>query len=258
MADPPDFQRKQFEFAAWIRDPDNTRAPEGIEDRRLDIYRRLFQNNLATLLSSTFPVLRKLHTNTQWNDLIREFMVDYRADSPYFLEVPKEFLVFLQQRGAESYEDKPFLLELAHYEWVELAVSVSEDDIDTASIDRNGDLLKGVPVKSHQAWSLSYKYPVHRISIEYQPVEAPSEATFLVVYRRLDFTMGFLELNPVSARLLELIESNTHQSGEELLIGLAAELGYADGTQLVEHGHDIMQQMYGLDILLGTRGSAND
>jgi hypothetical protein len=45
VADLPEFQRKQYEFAAHIRDPEKNAAPPGIEDRRLAIYRDLFFNN---------------------------------------------------------------------------------------------------------------------------------------------------------------------------------------------------------------------
>ncbi len=39
---PEALARLQEEFAAHIRDPQNMAAPEGIEDRRMGIYRDLF------------------------------------------------------------------------------------------------------------------------------------------------------------------------------------------------------------------------
>ena len=82
MAEVPAFQRRQFAFAAHIRDPDAVPAPPGIEDRRMAIYRELFFNNLAKLLGSTFPVLRKLHAPEQWRRLVRAFMRQHRAHTP--------------------------------------------------------------------------------------------------------------------------------------------------------------------------------
>ena len=38
MAELPDYQQKQYAFAAHIRDPENIPPPEGIEDRRMAIY----------------------------------------------------------------------------------------------------------------------------------------------------------------------------------------------------------------------------
>jgi hypothetical protein len=65
--------------------------------------------------------------------------------------------------------------------------------------------------------------------------------------------MDFLELNPVTARLLELIEANVQDSGRELLLKLADEINYPDEDMLIQHGAEAMQQMRQTEILLGTR-----
>ncbi|NQV86507.1 MAG: putative DNA-binding domain-containing protein [Woeseiaceae bacterium] len=114
MAERRDFQDKQYAFAAHIRDPDNTIAPAGIEDRRMAIYRDLFFNNLKNLLGTFFPVLRKISSDGQWRNLIREFMKIHRAKTPYFLQLPEEFLDFLQNEYESLDSDYPFLTELAH------------------------------------------------------------------------------------------------------------------------------------------------
>ena len=81
MADVPAFQKKQYEFAAHIRDPEHVAAPAAIEDRRMAIYRELFFNNLYKLIGGTFPVLKKIYTEAGWKRLVREFMVHHQADS---------------------------------------------------------------------------------------------------------------------------------------------------------------------------------
>jgi hypothetical protein len=249
----PEFQQKQYAFAAHIRDPENNPAPTGVEDRRMAIYRELFFNNLHNLLGSTFPVIKKLHKPDKFRSLIRAFMVQHEAQTPYFLEVPQEFLAFLQDEYELQDDDFPFLLELAHYEWVELALSVSEEVNDTTKVDPDGDLLEGIPVRSVLAWTYAYQYPVHRISKDYQPTEPGEAVTFLVVCRKANDDMDFLELNPVTARLLELIEFNEQDSGRELLLKLADEINYPDVEALLQHGAEAMQQMRQTGILLGTR-----
>ena len=72
MPDTADFQKKQYEFAAHIRDPEHNPAPDGVEDRRMAIYRELFFNNLLKLISNTFPVLRKLHRPEHWRGTVPE------------------------------------------------------------------------------------------------------------------------------------------------------------------------------------------
>ena len=253
MAETPDFQKIQYEFAAHIRDPDNNAAPPAVEDRRMAIYRELFFNNLHSLLSQTFPVLKKLHNAERWRTLVRKFMVRHQAQTPYFLEIPAEFLAFLQNEFEPDEQDFPFLVELAHYEWVELALSVSEEDNDTDNIFPDGDLLQGVPVRSALCWVFPYKFPVHRINSKYQPSKPGAQPTILAICRKANDDMDFMELNPVTARLLELIQSNEKLTGRELLLSLAEEIGYDEPDVLVQHGEEAMQQMRVAEILLGTK-----
>lgn len=254
MAELPGFQRKQFAFAAHIRDPDHVPRPPGIEDRRIAIYRELFFNNLLKLLGSTFPVMQKILAPKRFRELVREFMIRHRAKTPYFLEIPREFMIFLEKEREPAPGDPPFLEELAHYEWVELALSVASEENDLSGIDADGDLLAGVPVRSVLARLCSYRFPVHRVSPEYLPDSPGDEPTHLVVYRRANDELGFMELNAVTARLLAMIAENDRgSSGRVLLQQLAGDIRYPDGDALVRHGAGVLQEMRAKEILLGTR-----
>ena len=256
MVEGRDFQDKQYAFAAHIRDPENTVAPEGIEDRRMAIYRKLFFNNLYNLLATFFPVLRKICSDSQWRHAIREFMKTHRAKTPYFLELPEEFLDFLQNEYRALDDDFPFLTELAHYEYAELALRVSTEENDTTGVDPNGDLLAGTPVKSVLSWVFAYRYPVHRISTDYLPTEPTEQPAYLAIYRRSDDKVRFLELNPISAALLDAVENNeANLSGEKLLGELATKIHYPDIDALIKHGVDALEEMRQLEILTGTRSA---
>ncbi len=254
MADRPDFQKKQYEFAAHIRDPEHVAAPDGIEDRRMGVYRHLFFNNLRNLLGGMFPVIRKILSDDQWDALIRQFMQQHKAVTPYFLELPQEFLGFLQNEYQLRDDDYPFLLELAHYEYAEIALSVSEEENDPSGVDPSGDLLADIPVKSALAWVFAYTYPVHRISKNYLP-DRPAEAPVCIaIYRKSDDSVAFLELNAVTARLLDAIENNSEGlTGQQLLHSLATEIDYANVDALLEHGRQALEELRQLEILTGAR-----
>jgi hypothetical protein len=251
VAETPGFQKKQYAFAAHIRDPANHAAPADVEDRRMAIYRELFFNNLHSILSQTFPVLKKLHDAARWRAIIRQFMAQHQAQTPYFLEIPAEFLAFLENEYEHQPDDFPFLTELAHYEWVELALSISEESNDQ-DIDADGDLLSGVPVRSALCWTFAYQFPVHRINATYQPAAPGKQPTILAICRKANDDMDFMELNPVTARLLELLGDNSTRSGHEVLTDLARELEYPDSDALVRHGSEAMRQMRNAEVLLGT------
>ena len=252
MADSQSFKDKQYAFAAHIRDPENVAAPEGIEPRRMAIYRKLFFNNLYNLLGTFFPVMRKIHTENQWRRFIRGFMQNHQAQTPYFLELPQEFLAYLQTEFEATEDDYPFLLELAHYEYAELELSVSEEENDLEGIDPDGDLLAGIPAKSSLAMSFAYRYAVHRISPDFLPAEPETQPVYLAVYRGSNESVGFLELNAVTAALLDMIEFNPDKkSGEDLLRSLAAKINYPDADALVSHGATALREMRQLEILIG-------
>lgn len=254
MAEQRAFQDKQYAFAAHIRDPEHMPAPDGVEDRRMAIYRELFFNNLRNLLGTMFPVLRKLHNDDHWARFIRQFMRKHQAKTPYFLQLPQEFLNFLQTEYEPQTDDYTFLVELAHYEYIELALSISTDTNDLADVNPDDDLLANIPVKSVLTWVYAYQYPVHRISHDFLPTEPSDQPTYLAVYRQANDKVSFLELNPVTASLLNAIDENGDgRSGEELLRNIAADIDYQDVDAFIRHGAAALEEMRELEILTGTR-----
>ncbi|HWP94124.1 MAG TPA: putative DNA-binding domain-containing protein [Gammaproteobacteria bacterium] len=254
MTELPRFQEIQYAFTAHIRDPGRFPPPPDVEERRMRIYRELLFNNVSQLLAGTFPVLHKVLGDEKWEALIRDYFATHKAHTPLFPEMPRELLDYLEhERGARP-EDPPFLRELAHYEWVELALSIEREEPDLAGVDRDGDLLAGVPVLSPLAWPLAYDFPVHRISPEFQPDQPGEVPTFLVVYRDLRDEVGFLEINAVTARLLDLLgEPDAGRSGAETLALIAQEIGHPDPDAVIRGGTDILASLRARDIVLGVR-----
>lgn len=281
----PRFQQAQYAFAANIRDPQRHAAPAGIEARRMQIYRDLFYNNVEGFLANAFPVIRRLSSDAVWHARVRDFFARHRSTAPEFHRMSEEFLKFLQDERGQHPDDPPFLIELAHYEWVELALGLSEAVLtpeaggaDTVScvsqgtreaphrpaptspcsgsvsqVDPNGDLLAAPPVLSPLAWPLAYAFPVHRINPDYQPAEAPEQPTYLVVYRTRQDEVKFLEINAVSGRLLQLIEENPQATGQALLLRIAEELGHPDPAPILAAGREMLIGLRERDILLGSR-----
>lgn len=253
MADVLDFQKHQYAFAAHIRNPEVNARPQDVEERRMAIYRDLFFNNISSFLGGTFPVLKEITPKTRWDELIREFLIKHQAHTPLFLEMPEEFLSFLQNEYESQTKDYPFMVELAHYEWVELALSVEEAEIDLDGVNVNGDLMENPPVLSPVAWSLAYTFPVHQIGPDYLPETPGEQPTFLVVYRNQKDKVGFLAINAVTARLLELLSENRDMRGRDLLKNIAQELNHPRPDVVIEGGVQTLKQLWRHDIILGTR-----
>ena len=249
---PESLARLQRDFAAHIRDPRSCPAPEGIEDRRMAIYRNLFFSNIKSFLSANFPVLKSLYEESAWNILCRDFYREHRCHTPLFPELPREFLQYLQETRSDA-SDPPFMLELAHYEWVELALSLDESDFESSGIDPDADLLTGCPVLSPLAWPLSYRFPVHRISSDYQPATAPEEPTHLLVWRRRDFVIRFMQMNDVTRLLLETMHQNPGRTGLELLNSTAESIRHPRPEAVVQNGATLLADLLEKQVIVGAR-----
>jgi len=232
-------------MADFLRDPDSNPAPEGVEPRRLKIYQDLVYNNIESFVSNGFPVLRSLYPDAQWHELVHRFIDGHRCHTPYFLEISQEFLRFLTQEYQAVDSDPPFIAELAHYEWVELALDVSQESLD--GLEQLGDPLSEIPALSPLAWLLSYQFPVHKIGQSFQPSKA-TDPTFLAVYRNREDDVCFMELNSATARLLELLRDNTDATGAMLLSRLAKELGMPEES-VTEFGSEILAQLNAQSII---------
>lgn len=253
---PETLQQMQAAFAGHIRNPAKIPPPAGIEDRRMQIYRELFFKNISNLLAGNFPVLRRLYDAPGWAQLVREFYVEHRAQTPLFPELPAEFIRYLQEQRQARVGDPPFLQELAHYEWVELALAVDLADLDTIDVDREGSLLEGVPILSPLAWPLTYRFPVHRISETFRPAEAPAEMTHLLVYRNRDDDVRFMLMNQVSQLLLALMREQPELTGRQLLAVTAGKIGHPRPEAVIESGGALLHDLQQRDVLLGTARTA--
>lgn len=246
------FQRRQFEFSAHMRDPERN-VCSGVEDRRLKIYRELFYNNVEDFLAQAFPVLRKISTDAVWHARVRDFYARHVCRDPQFYRLAEAFLHYVEgERGVRA-DDPPFLAELCHYEWAELALAVAEDDLPLQQADAQGDLLTGRPLLSPLAWLFSYVWPVHCIAPDHLPKEPPAQATYLIVYRDRADEVRFLQVNAVTARLVQLLDEDAQASGHGLLQRIADELAHPQPEAVLDEGARILADLRARDIVLGTR-----
>lgn len=236
-----DFRKKQQEFAAYIRDPQNNPVPADVKEQRMAMYRELFFNNIEGFLSGNFPVLRKILNDPQWFALAQDFFVKHPCQSPHFSQIPEEFLDYLQNERNSS-EDLPFMLELAHYEWVEMALSIAKEDVAANNQDLD-NLLEQPIALSPLAWPLAYQYPVHKISPAFLPLETPQQPTFLIVYRNREDDVNFIEITPVTYRLLEIIQEHENVLAKACLKQVASESSHPDPELIVAGGLQILKEL---------------
>lgn len=244
-----DFKARQQEFSAYIRDPVKHPAPADVKSERVEMYRELFFNNIDSFLSGNFPVLRKILDDRRWQELAQDFFARHSCKTPYFTEIAEEFLDYLKNERHNP-DDPPFLLELAHYEWAEMALSISREAT-AVNPPYAGDPSAATTLSlSPLAWPLAYRFPVHRISPAYQPATPPDQPTFLVVYRDPDDEVHFIEITPVTYQLLDIIQEQPGKQARAYLASLAERQRHPQPESLYDSGFEIIQTLTKKNIII--------
>ena len=250
-ANTPGFKQTQYAFTSYIRDPQHVSCPSDVEPRRMQIYSELFYNNVEGFIADSFPVLRQITADDAWHEMIRDYFSRHKAKTPLFPEMAREFLHYLEHEREADERDYPFMLELAHYEWVELALSLSELTVDRETIQADGELLHRVPVLSPLAWLFSYAYPVHQIGPDFLPEQAAQQPSYLLLYRDAADEVHFMELNPVTAHLIHLVQQNTQQSTEQMLLAIANEIQHPNPKLVIQAGIALLEDLRQRGAVLG-------
>ncbi|MCE6977438.1 DUF2063 domain-containing protein [Pseudomonas frederiksbergensis] len=241
--------QQQDTLTRYLRDPDHCAPPTEMDVARAQVYRDLVFSNLSSLLSGTFPVLVKILGDDHWCALVRIFLRDYRAHTPKFGEIAQEFIEFLASEPLALSDGAwpPFMVELAHYEWVEMALQQS--DAEPLPVSDAGLLLDRPLQVSPLAWPLAYGWPVQLVGPDYRPDALPVQPTLLLVRRAEDWSVRFSELSPLAWRLLQRIGEFPELNGRAQLEGLAMEAGTVGSPEFIDSGLALLRQMHGEGVI---------
>ncbi len=238
-----DFQQYQYDFTAHIRDPKNNPKPDNVDEERMAVYREGVYNNIFESASVCFPVCQETVGGEDWDATIRRFVATHHASSPIFRDIPHELLTFLEA----DEKTPPMIKQLAHYEWVELAVGGMQTE--APALSNSVDLINEIPVLAPAHMLLQYDYPVQKISAQFKPEE--TEGTHLLVFRKADFEVSFIELNPMVFVLLNLAKEGL--TGEQALTSLAEQIQHPEPEAIIEFGHGVLKDLMGQGAVLGSK-----
>jgi hypothetical protein len=237
------FQKYQLEFTAHIRNPAAHKKPAKVPDARMAVYREIVFNNIFSSVSACFPVCKSVLGARAWKKLVREFFANYQATTPLFREIPQQFLDF--SKTARNLPEP--LKQLAHYEWVELAVA--SQPTETEKLSKKTDLLHEKPVLAPAHMLLKYDFAVHKISKKNLPKS--TESTHLLVFRNASNRVKFIELNPMTFELLRLINEN-NMTGEQALMMLAEAINHPDIDAMIQFGVGILADLARQQAIIGS------
>ncbi len=253
----PALHAYQRQFTDYLRDPLRNDVFPKTLPIGVGIYARLLHNKIDGSLRACFPVAREILGARNWQRLVQAFIREHRCQSPLYREIPDEFIAYLLHDEPQL-QLPVFFNDLAHYEWMELTLETAKPDERGNIVSLPQNPLTCIPAVNTVLHLLHYRYPVHRIaaSDKYWQTWGARDRPYaqqdviLVGYRDRDFTIQFIEVNAVTARLIELLQAQFF-TGEQALLLLAGEMHYSDPASILPFGLEILQQLQAQQIILG-------
>lgn len=191
----------QRRWADHVRDPSMT-APEGVEARRLAVYRRLCIDSLDSLLAGSLPRLQHRLGTQRWRATVEHYYARHACHTPLFPQIAAEFAHWLAAQDTLGLPG--WAAELAHYESTQQALHIEAREagqpLPRAAVGTD------VLALSAHVRVLGYQWPVHRDDA----LAAPSDATptLLLLQRHADFSVHTQMLAPLAYALLTALGNN--------------------------------------------------
>ena len=246
-----DFQQLQKRLTAHLRDPEAHPPPEGPEDRRIGIYRRLVFGNVSRLLEANFPFARKQLGKQAFAALIRNFLREHRAATPYFPRLAGEFQQWYQATQKSREDDPPWLGELILYESEKRRIRNLQDPAPNPEIDPKGDVVSGVPAPSPLLRLLTLRHPVQKSKDGKLGDTHPEVPTCLLLRRDRAGRMQTDELGVLAAGLLAMILDEGGLTGRELLENMLQQAPPDSRPTLMAQGEASLRRFHRIGVLLG-------
>ncbi len=199
LSPPIQLQNFQDHYSRYLRAPAKSTVIGDIPARRSQVYEELLFKNVCGFLDRCFPVARSLLDENRWRQLNRDFYRDWQCHTPYFSQIPWEFVQYMA--GTSTNEVGDWFNELLDYEWRELEADTHAARVPHIQTPTGDDYILRV---NPTLQNLQYQWPVHQISQSFIPLE--TKPTFLLVYRRYDHRVEFMEINAMTAALLQILQ----------------------------------------------------
>lgn len=237
------FQQVQQAFCQWLRQPTQylSTAVQGVAVDRMQVYRELLFNNVQNFIDMVFPVARSVIPPAQWETLQQDFFTHAQCQSPFYMDISREFLDYLQQAAPAVLADYPWLIELLHVEWMELHVELAElswpDPLRLVSfdamtsLDEDTELALSIPV-----WVLGYRWPVYQWRVGQEVHDIQENPGFILVWRDREDDRCQLVLTAASALVFDCMQQLQRFSAgsvQQALAGQLAGLTLAGQQQLI-------------------------
>lgn len=187
-----DFQAK---LAATVGNLE-AEIPQGFNANGLAVYRRLVHNNIASFLERCFSDSITFADAELWQDLQNRFLSEGKPESPYFKDIPAQFLAFARNQVSDRLLPQN-VLAMMEFE-TDLLHAETALCGQRKQAESNSDILalaEGVRLK---------QYPVDFISTGLQDFE--DGETYVLTWRNLEDETCYQAIDDIDVFLLQHFE----------------------------------------------------
>lgn len=252
----------QLEFGDYLRRQIQV-ADDMVPSYVGGIYQELIFNNILGFLNQCFPICKRILDDKQWQALCLYFFQRSATHSPYFSEIPKQFVEFLLQFDEKDHTTwcvpmtidhemiesflPSYLPQLAHYEWLELFVDTMPNQPAKLILSEDKQYYLNSSMYYYQ-----YGHPVHMINSENQGNIDPQDV-FLVVLRDGQ-DVKFVEVNALTYLFIDFLHknksSNVFYSSQLLMTQFADSIDYENIDELMIFCQSLLDSLVCNKILL--------
>jgi hypothetical protein len=238
----------QGELATYCRDG-NLVPIRGANPERLPHYRRLVFNVVNGAMEQAYPITLQVLGEQEWQDLIHAFFTQHNAQSSQVWKLPYELYIFAREHVWQHKLNRPYLIDLLYFEWIEIEVYCMPDGNIPSWISGNHLLTKAMVVNPDFR-ILHLKYPVHKKA--WKELESAQGSYFVLVFREPELgKVKFIELSPFFALLFERLTLSPC-SAEEALHSAATQLKLkTDPTELFQKARPFFEEVIEQRAVLG-------
>lgn len=220
---------------------------KGAKKDRLHHYRRLIYNIIDDALENAYPITRKQLNDSQWKQIVDEFVQEHPCQNPQLYLMPGELIEFAQKKDYATKFNLPFLIDMLNFEWVEVEVhSMKNEKLD--SYVNEGDYLNDKLYFIPYFQLISLEYPIHRL--KEIDIKNFKDVYFLLVYRQPNGTVQYTELNNLTTQIIHELYANDKSLLEALtpiIIGKVDEVR----SSVINQSLDFIYKLKKLGVILG-------
>ena len=244
----PETIKIQQDLAMYCRTGEEVVIP-GVTKGRLPHYRRLVNNVVSGAIAQAYPITRKVLTEDEWKYMFNSFFAEHDSQTPILWRLPYEFYLYAKQHKYDEQYNKPWLVELLWFEWLEIEVHMMPDE-DHPPFNKNGNVIKDHAIVNRDSQLIQLEYPVHLYPVE--DVALKKGNYYVFIYREMDSgTVRFVNLSVLHAWLLKRLLNAKQESVIGLMPEIASLLNLKDEKNFKAQIEKFLKEMLATGAILG-------